>query len=507
MIRKAVPQNLIDALSSLGHPRILVVGDLILDEYVWGEVGRVSPEAPIGVLRVRRREHRLGGAGSVVADLDALRAEVHAMSIVGDDASADVVLKLLADANCNTDLVARVPERVTTLKTRHLGYVQHADRAVQQMLRVDTEEVDAPPAAILDDLIDRLAGCIEKFDAVLISDYDKGLLATDVVQRIVQLSGRVPVLVDPARLDDYERYRGAFLICPNRYEAALATGMACDTLEACCESGAKLAEEGGFDVVTVTMDRDGIYVCPRQGEAVHMSTEARTVADVTGAGDMVLSMLGLVIGGRGDIETAVELANIAGGIEVRLRGATPIPRDDILRELLYHGYSGANKLVDTAELVNKVQKLREAGKRVVFTNGCFDLLHFGHHHLLNEARSQGDCLVVAINSDDSIRRLKGPGRPVFRQQNRMLMVSGLECVDYVVVFDEDTPVPLLEKIRPDVLVKGSEYSGGGVVGQELIESYGGRVELVDQVDGISTTSILSGRLGEFRQVPLVDDEI
>jgi D-beta-D-heptose 7-phosphate kinase/D-beta-D-heptose 1-phosphate adenosyltransferase len=330
MIRKASPDSLIEVLSSLGRPRMLVIGDLILDEYVWGGVERISPEAPIPVLRVSRRDYRLGGAGSVVANLDVLGAEVHMLSILGDDSSANTVVELLERSRCNTDLIGRVKGRPTTLKTRHLGYVQHADRAVQQMLRVDTEDVSPVPQKILDGLLGKLKSCIQDFDAILVSDYDKGLLGTGLLEAILDLGSCVPVLVDPARLDDYSRYRGAFLACPNRYETALSTNMSCDTVEACLAAGTKLAVDGGFDFVTVTMDRDGIYICPSEGESIHMATEARTVSDVTGAGDMVLSMLGLVIGAGRDVETAVRLANIAGGIEVRLLGASPIPRDDIL---------------------------------------------------------------------------------------------------------------------------------------------------------------------------------
>ena len=495
MIRKASPDSLIEVLSGLGQPRLLVIGDLILDEYVWGGVERISPEAPIPVLRVSRRDFRLGGAGSVVANLDVLGAEVHMLSILGDDASASTVCDMLERSNCNTDLIARVPGRPTTLKTRHLGFVQHADRAVQQMLRVDTEDVSPAPREVLDVVVEKLRPRIGEFDAILVSDYDKGLLANGLLRSIIDFESDVPVIVDPARLDDYSRYQGAFLACPNRYETALATGERCDTVEACRSAGQKLAELAGFDVVTVTMDREGIYICPKEGPVTHMATEARTVSDVTGAGDMVLSMLGLAIGGGADVETAVKLANVAGGIEVRMLGATPIPREDILRELLFDGFSGAGKLVTASELAGKLAEMRSAGQQVVFTNGCFDLLHFGHHHLLNQARACGDCLVVAINSDASVRRIKGENRPMFSEQRRMLMLSGLESVDYVVVFDEDDPIRLLEQLRPDVLVKGAEYGGGGVVGQELVESWGGRIELIEHVEGISPTSILEGRSG------------
>ncbi|MBI4582664.1 MAG: D-glycero-beta-D-manno-heptose 1-phosphate adenylyltransferase [Planctomycetes bacterium] len=482
---------LIKAFSQIGRPRLAVLGDAILDEYVWGEVARISPEAPVPVLRVSRRENRLGGAGSVVANLARLRAEVHFLSAVGEDAAAEKTRELLRAAGCDPGSLVAVSGRVTTLKARHLGFVQHADRAVQQLIRVDTEDTGPVPWEVSRRLLDRLAALAGSLDAILISDYHKGLLREDFLQQAMRLAGSVPVLVDPARLDNYERYRGSFLICPNRYEASLASSLPCDLPEQCAEAGRKLARQHGFEHVAVTMDRDGIFLCSAGGESQHYATQATVVADVTGAGDMVLSMLGLAVGARISMGEAVQLANLAAGIEIRRLGATPLAREEILAELTYHGHPGAAKLKTLEELLAIARDLRSRGKRIVFTNGCFDLLHVGHHHLLNQARRQGDCLIVAVNSDASIRRLKGPSRPVTAQEERMLMLSSLESVDYVTLFDEDTPMALLEALRPEVLVKGSEYRDGIVVGRELVESYGGRVELVEQLPGISTTEILS----------------
>jgi D-beta-D-heptose 7-phosphate kinase/D-beta-D-heptose 1-phosphate adenosyltransferase len=244
------------------------------------------------------------------------------------------------------------------------------------------------------------------------------------------------------------------------------------------------------------MDKDGICLCQPDGASRHFETEARVVADVTGAGDMVLSMLGLVLGGGGGVEAACELANVAAGIEIRLVGCTPVPRRDVLRELSHRGFSGSPKLKGLEEILPKLRELQAQGRKVVFSNGCFDILHLGHYHLLDHARRFGDCLVVAINSDASVRRLKGPGRPVMGELDRMLMLSALECVDHVILFNDDTPLRLLEAIRPDVLVKGSEYRDGTVVGRELVESYGGRVELVEQLPGISTTALFERLRGE-----------
>ncbi len=479
-----------DLVASIGRPRILVAGEAILDEYVWGEVERISPEAPIPVLRVNRREHRVGGAGSVVMNLLKLGAEVRFLSTVGGDEKGRAVLDFLRRAGANVGGVVAAGGQRTIVKARHLGYVQHANRAVQQLLRVDEEDLVPPEPEVLATLSSMYEKEVRGAAAVLISDYQKGLLTRGFLRRLIEGAGSVPVLIDPGRTPDYSIYRGASLICPNRYETSLATNLPCQRVEESGPAARKLIREHGIGAVAVTLDRDGIYLETAAGIGKHFPTKATVVADVTGAGDMVLSVLGLVMAGGGDVEDAVRLANVAAGIEIRRLGVVPIGREEILAELRFEGHPGAGKLKTLPEVVGKVAELRAQNKRVVFTNGCFDLLHFGHHRLLNEARRQGDFLIVAVNSDRSIRRLKGSGRPIYKEEERMLMLSGLESVDCVLVFEEDTPIPLLEAIRPDILVKGSEYKDGVVVGRELVESYGGRVHLVEQVPGISTTAIL-----------------
>ncbi len=482
-----------DLLSSIGRPKIIVAGEAILDEYVWGEVERISPEAPIPVLRVNRREHRVGGAGSVVTNLLKLGAEVCFLSTVGDDEKGQAVLDFIRAAGGNAGGVIRASGQRTIVKARHLGYVQHANRAVQQLLRVDEEDL-VPPGP---DVLAKLSSIYEKevrgAAAVLISDYQKGLLTREFLRRLIDGAGGIPVLIDPGRTPDYGIYRGATLICPNRYETSLATNLPCARVEESAAAARKLIREHGIGMVAVTLDRDGIYLETAAGLGKHFPTHATVVADVTGAGDMVLSMLGLVLGGGGDVEDAVRLANVAAGIEIRRLGVVTISREEVLAELRFQGHPGAGKLKTLPEVIDKVSELRAQKKKVVFTNGCFDLLHFGHHHLLNQARQQGDFLIVAVNSDRSIRRLKGAGRPIYKEEERMLMLSGLESVDCVLVFEEDTPIPLLEAIRPEILVKGGEYKDGVVVGRELVESYGGRVYLVEQIPGISTTAILKRR--------------
>jgi D-beta-D-heptose 7-phosphate kinase/D-beta-D-heptose 1-phosphate adenosyltransferase len=358
------------------------------------------------------------------------------------------------------------------------------------MLRVDDEDLSPISSEKIALLLDAIGRQMPSLDAVLISDYKKGLIDAALVQGIRRLAGDTPILVDPARVADYSLYRGVRLICPNRYEAELASGIPCRDLDGCRRAAARLLEDVDLEAVAITLDRDGIFLGVRGGHHEHFPTSARVVADVTGAGDMVLTVLGIVAAVRGKLEDAVRLANVAAGIEVRYFGVTPISREELCQELRYQGHPVVGKIKTLAELEKAVGEARRGGKTVVFTNGCFDLLHPGHHHLLNGARREGDLLVVAVNSDASIRRLKGPSRPRIKQEDRIKMLAGMEAVDYVILFEDDTPNRLLEAVRPDVLVKGSEYRDGVVVGREIVEGYGGRVAFVEQLAGFSTTQIL-----------------
>jgi len=480
-------------IRGIGRPRIAVIGDVILDEYAWGEVERISPEAPIPVLRVRRREVRPGGAGSVVMNLAVLGAEVRAFSVRGQDAAGEQIERCFLEAGARVDGLVVEAGRPTTQKTRHLGYVQHAGRAMQQLLRVDSEEDRPIAATTIEAIVAAFRRQAGELEAVVVPDYKKGLISASLLEALRAAAPGVPFLVDPALTDDYSAYRGSHLICPNRYEAGRSTGIACGDVPSCARAAERLLGQLDLRAVVLTMDREGIYLAERGAPGRHFPTRVRSVADVTGAGDMVLSVLGLLTAAGGTLEQAVELANVAAGIEVRKIGVVPVKREEIEQELRHAGHPGVGKIKSRAELVPIVAAARREGKKVVLTNGCFDLLHFGHQHLIAGAAREGDLLIVAVNTDDSIRRLKGPDRPRTPQELRMLMIAALEAADYVVAFDEDTPIPLLEAIRPDVLVKGEEYRTGVVVGRELVESYGGRVAFVSQIPGISTTSLLEGR--------------
>lgn len=483
---------LVRLLDSIERPRIAVVGDAILDEYVWGEVKRVSPEAPIPVLRVTHRELRAGGAGSVVVNLAHLGAEVKFFSVCGDDSGAHRLRGLFPEADVDLEGLVVEPRRPTTVKTRHVGFVQHANRAVQQLLRVDDEVRTRLREETIERVVTAFRKQIDTVDIVLVSDYDKGLISDTLLGALRDCApAGVQFIVDPAQRKDYSIYRRCFLICPNRFEAQVATGVPCPDVDGCARAARRLAEELELKAVALTMDADGMYVYERDGLQQTFPTRARVLTDVTGAGDMVLSVLGLVLAGSGSLADAVSLANIAAGLEIRRLGVTPLTREEIRHEILSEGRPGTGKIKTLEEALPLIDKERKSGKTVVFTNGCFDLLHFGHYHLFYGAAQEGDVLVVAVNSDESVRRLdKGPNRPVIPQHDRMLMIAGLEVVNYVIGFDETTPERLLRALRPEVLVKGEEYRHRGVVGKDFVESYGGRIAFVSQIEGFSTTALI-----------------
>ena len=470
-------------LDKLRHPKVLVLGDLILDGYTWGNADHVSPEAPVLVLKADQHEVRLGGAASVANLLQALEAEVSVSGVVGDDAEGRVILKLLDDAGINRAGVFCDSSRPTTDKERFIG--RAAQRHPHQILRVDHELCSPLPSPVEQQLSDFLLPMLPTFDVILISDYAKGVCTPPLLTRVIAAAKQLtlPVLVDPARTADYSRYRDATLLCPNRVEAEMASDITIHSPADAIEAGKRIFEKFYVKTVIVKLDRDGMVLVQAGGPGRHFPTKERHVYDVTGAGDMVLAMLGLARASGLYWAEAAQLANVAAGLEVERMGVVPVTRTEIEREI-----GTKPKRVSLAEMTTLADRYRTEGKRLVFTNGCMDLLHLGHVTYLLEAAEMGDVLVVAINSDASVRRLKGDGRPVMAQEQRATLVSALECVDHVLILDDDTPHELLREIRPDVLVKGG--TTGEIVGREVVESYGGQVQHLSTVPGVSTTEIL-----------------
>ncbi len=482
--------DLIDVVQSLGHPRVLVVGDLILDRYVWGNAERISQEAPVILLREDRREIRPGGAANVANMLRGLEAEVTLAGVVGDDADADEILQALTSVGVDCSAVLKDPSRPTTVKQRLIGRAQN--RHPHQMMRIDRESRDPVTGPVAERLCELLAAQVPQHQAVLVSDYAKGVCTPAVLELVIEQARRVgvPVIVDPASKADYRRYRGATAVTPNRLETQLATGVDVRSPEDAFTAGRMLCELAELDHVFVTLDRDGIALVTASGRAELFPTRPRQVYDITGAGDMVLATIGLGEAEGVDPALLARLANVAGGLEVEQIGVVPISREQILTDLLVGSHRTDEKICDLEVLVRRVEARRRLGHRIVFTNGCFDLLHLGHVTYLQQAAREGDCLVVAVNSDRSVRELKGPDRPLFDQQTRAAMLAALEAVDFVVVFDEPTPHRLLERLKPDVLVKGGTYSREQIVGREVVEAYGGRVKPLGCVPGVSTTQIV-----------------
>ena len=483
--------ELIDEMERLGTPRILVIGDLILDRYVWGDAERISQEAPVILLREDRQETRLGGAANVANMLRGLEAEVTLAGVVGDDADGSHVREELTRFGVDCSALVVDKDRPTTCKVRFMGRAQH--RHPHQMLRVDREVRYPICTEIAQQLLNALIPRLHEFQAVLISDYAKGVCTAEILRPLIEAAraAGLPVVADPAAGGDYNLYRGATGVTPNRSETQKATGVDVRSIDAAYDAGKILVENFGLEMAFVTLDRDGIVLARKNAQPVHLPTRVREVYDVTGAGDMVLAMFGLGMAAGIDPVKLCRLANVAGGLEVEQVGVVRISRKEILTDLLHGSRRAAGKVCSIEELTRHVSARHKAGQKVVLTNGCFDLLHIGHLSYLQEASREGDCLIVAINSDRSVRRLnKAPDRPIFDEEYRAQMLAGLEAVDYVVVFDEETPHQILRQLQPDVLVKGGTYRDDEIVGREVVLEYGGRVKALGVTPGVSTTEIV-----------------
>jgi len=474
------------AVAALRRASVLVVGDAMLDRYVYGHVARISPEAPIPVLAVDRELAMPGGAGNVVRNLTALGAAAAFVSVVGDDEAGQQLTALIGGQAGVEPWLLVEGGRVTTVKTRFVA-------GAQQLLRADRETLAAPDARTAERLIRIAADAVAACAVLVLSDYAKGLLAGETPQRLIaaaRAAGR-KVVVDP-KGNDYGRYRGADLITPNRRELAEATGLATRTDAEVVAACRRLMAQIGVEAVLCTRSEDGMTLVagPGGGQVRHYAAEAREVFDVSGAGDTVVATAAAALAAGQPLGVAARLANIAAGIVVGKIG-TAVARESEIMAALSPDRGPAGKIATREEAVEHVERWRRMGLRVGFTNGCFDLLHPGHVHLVEQARAGCDRLVVGLNSDDSVRRLKGPSRPVQPEAARAQVLASLAAVDLVTVFDEDTPEALLRALRPDLLVKGADYTRDTVVGADLVESWGGRVLLAALLPGHSTTATVN----------------
>lgn len=463
--------------------RLLVVGDLMLDKYVWGEVSRISPEAPVPVVHSKHQSHQPGGAANVAMNLAKLGAQALVVGYTGADEDEKLLLDGLA---CDgiTPCFVQCDEFPTITKLRIIG-------GKQQMLRLDRERLasrsDADEQRLIDTALERLPSC----HAVILSDYAKGVLTPRVCQSIIGAarSAAIPVLVDP-KSTDFSRYAGATTISPNLNELGRAAGLDTRDLDALLDAARPMVKRYGLDFLTATLSEKGIALI-RSDRTVLVAAQARQVFDVSGAGDTVIAVLALSLASGLSPETGVRLANIAAGVVVEKVGTVPIEKHELLAALTPEvALQAQSKVVGPEELAARVALWKQHGERVVFTNGCFDLLHVGHISVIEQARQLGDRLVVAINSDRSVSSLKGPDRPIVDESARARVLAALGSVDAVTVFDEPTPLQLIVSIRPDVIVKGGDYNPDTVVGAREVQSWGGDVRIVPIVEGFSTTRLI-----------------
>ena len=483
--------DLVHVLEGVRQPRILVLGDLILDRYTWGDAERISQEAPVIVLRADRREARLGGAANVANMLAGLEARVTCCGVVGDDGAGAELRGLLVAAGADCQRVLVDARRPTSVKERFIG--RASSRHPSQILRVDHENCDPLCEQLESELIQSIVAQISHHDALLISDYGKGVCTPRLLRAVIDEANRAGVLaiVDPSRDCPLDHYRGVTVIKPNRVETELATGHKIVHPDDALAAGRQLCHDLEAQMALITLDRDGMMLVQHDGRGENFPTHARAVYDIAGAGDIVMAVVGLCLAGGTSAADAARLGNVAAGLEVERSGVAVIYRDEIRASLLASQGGTARKIVTLAQASLVAEEHRRRGETVVFTNGCFDLLHVGHVTNLSKAATLGNVLIVGVNSDAGVRKLKGPGRPVIGEADRAAMLAAMACVQYVIVFDEDTPHELLRAIRPDVLVKGGTYTTEQVVGHEVVEAYGGTVCVTGVVDGISTTSILS----------------
>ncbi|MCF7981065.1 MAG: bifunctional D-glycero-beta-D-manno-heptose-7-phosphate kinase/D-glycero-beta-D-manno-heptose 1-phosphate adenylyltransferase HldE [Pseudomonadales bacterium] len=457
--------------------RVIVIGDVMLDRYWYGGTSRISPEAPVPVVGVNQRDERPGGAANVSLNIAALGATTDLIGVVGDDEAAQSLSESLTSVDVKCDFqTANTKPTITKLRVVSQN---------QQLLRLDFEELF--DAADVDQFPAKLKNHIVKAGALVLSDYGKGALQEP--QKLIALAraAKVPVLVDP-KGTDFTKYRGATLITPNLKEFEAVVGV-CRTEQELVDRGIALLHELKIDALLVTRSEQGMTLLREGKPELHLPARAREVYDVTGAGDTVISVIASSLAAGSSLPQAVALANIAAGLVVAKLGTATVSVPE-LRRAVQREQGSERGVVSEDQLLMVIEDARAHGEKIVFTNGCFDIIHAGHVGYLEEAGSLGDRLIVAVNSDDSVSRLKGPGRPINPVERRMRVLAGLESVDWVVSFAEDTPENLLKKVRPDVLVKGGDYKMNEIVGADLVNSYGGKVQVLSFIDELSTTAIV-----------------
>ncbi len=460
-------------------PKILVIGDLMIDHYLWGSCERISPEAPVQVINVDSETSVLGGAGNVINNLNSLEAEVDVLSVIGECDTSKELKDLLLEINVNTNYLVTQKDRVTSKKSRIIA-------SQQQVVRYDRESSDEINNKSEIAILDIFKKIINNYDVILLSDYGKGVLTFELTQSLISIANQneKKILIDPKGLN-YLKYKGAYLLTPNKKEASEATNIVIKDNESLTEAMLSLKKQCNLEISLITLSEDGVAIFDNELR-IH-PTVAREVFDVTGAGDTVLASLGYALACNKNIDEAIKFANLASGIVVGKVGAATTTINEIIEYESSLNKSSSDSHIKTWDEISSItSELKNKGKKIIFTNGCFDILHIGHVKYLEKAKTFGDILIVGLNSDKSVTRLKGKNRPINPQVDRSYILASLEVVDYVVIFDKDTPLDLIKAISPDILVKGGDYVGEEVVGQDIAKE----LKLVKFIDGKSTTQTI-----------------
>ena len=481
--------DLVALTEALGGRRVLCIGDAMIDHYVQGRVERISPEAPVPVLHIEREERRLGGAGNVLRNLHALGVETCFISVTGADPSGRDLARMVAALGTSEAHVIAERGRTTTVKTRFIA-------ETQQLLRTDSEQILPLGEEMRRELMKLVEAALAELRLVIVSDYAKGVLGNGLAQEIIAAAraAGAAVIVDP-KGSDYGAYRGATLLKPNRRELAAAAGRALGSDAEVVAAARELIAAHGFAAMLVSGGKDGMALIEAEGAVHRLPAEAREVFDVSGAGDTVVAVMGAALAAGASFLDAARLANTAAGIVVGKVGTAVVSANELAQALIDRDALEHSKVMPLSLALDHVARWRRSGLKIGFTNGCFDLLHPGHVSLLKQARAACDRLVVGLNSDASVRRLKGVTRPVQGEEARAAVLASLAPVDLVVLFEEDTPVALIQAIRPDILVKGADYRPDQVVGGAFVESYGGKVLLAELMPGYSTTATIARAAG------------
>ena len=460
-------------------PNILVIGDLMIDHYLWGSCDRISPEAPVQVVNVKKESSVLGGAGNVINNLVTLGSVVDVISVIGNDSVANELKSLLEKIDVPTSNLVVENNRKTSKKSRLIA-------SQQQVLRYDMESIDDINENSHKQIIQTLEKNIDKYSSIILSDYGKGVLTTNLTKEIIKIANKnnIKVLVDP-KGKDYSKYKGSYTLTPNKKEAMEATNIDIKDESSLIEALKSLKTQCSLEVSLITLSEQGIAIF--DDELTIKPTVAREVYDVTGAGDTVIASIAFALGNNLDIKDAIYFANLAAGVVVGKIGSATTTLDEIYEyEYSLHKSNSTSHIKTFDEIKTLSSKLHNQGKKIVFTNGCFDILHVGHVKYLEVAKSYGDILILGLNADSSVKKLKGPTRPINTQDDRAYILASLESVDYVVIFEEETPYELIKLIKPHVLVKGGDYEGKEVVGQDIADE----LKLVQFVDGKSTTNTI-----------------